>query len=66
VSAPAGAASLCTALRIDYRWGGGDVERYRALAVELVALAPDVIWTTSNSAVSASSLSTSPSVLVHR
>jgi ABC-type uncharacterized transport system substrate-binding protein len=30
-------------VRIDYRWGAGDVERYRALAAELVALAPDVL-----------------------
>ena len=30
-------------LRIDYRWTGGDAERARKYAVELVALAPDVI-----------------------
>jgi putative ABC transport system substrate-binding protein len=30
-------------LRIEYRWGAGDVERYRALAGELVALSPDVL-----------------------
>jgi putative ABC transport system substrate-binding protein len=30
-------------LRIDYRWGAGDTERYRAYADELVALTPDVI-----------------------
>jgi len=30
-------------LRIDYRWAGGDVERARKYAAELVALAPDVI-----------------------
>jgi putative ABC transport system substrate-binding protein len=30
-------------LRIEYRWGAGDVERYRALADELVALSPDVL-----------------------
>ena len=29
--------------RFDYRWGAGQVERYRAYAEELVALAPDVI-----------------------
>src|SRR5215813_11050412 len=30
-------------LRIEYRWGGGSVERTRAYAAELVALKPDVI-----------------------
>ena len=30
-------------VRIDYRWGGGDFERYRTHAAELAALAPDVI-----------------------
>ena len=30
-------------LRIDERWGAGDVERYRRHAEELAALAPDVI-----------------------
>src|SRR5262245_12618385 len=30
-------------LRIDYRWPGGDAERVRKYAAELVALAPDVI-----------------------
>jgi ABC-type uncharacterized transport system substrate-binding protein len=30
-------------LRLDYRWGGGDVARIRKDAVELVALTPDVI-----------------------
>ncbi len=30
-------------VRIDYRWGAGDAERYRKYAEELVALAPDVI-----------------------
>ncbi len=30
-------------LRIDYRWPGGDAERIRKYAAELVALAPDVI-----------------------
>jgi putative ABC transport system substrate-binding protein len=30
-------------VRIEYRWGGGDSERLRRLAAELVALAPDVV-----------------------
>src|SRR5438132_11369595 len=30
-------------LRLDYRWGGGDVARIRRDAVELAALTPDVI-----------------------
>ena len=30
-------------LRIDARWGAGDADRYRTLAAELIALAPDVI-----------------------
>jgi putative tryptophan/tyrosine transport system substrate-binding protein len=30
-------------VRIDTRWGGGDVDRIRQYAMELVALAPDVI-----------------------
>jgi putative ABC transport system substrate-binding protein len=30
-------------VRIDYRWGTGDVSRYRAYAAELLALAPDVV-----------------------
>jgi ABC-type uncharacterized transport system substrate-binding protein len=30
-------------VRIDYRWGGGDFDRIRRDAAELVALAPDVI-----------------------
>jgi putative ABC transport system substrate-binding protein len=29
--------------RFDYRWGAGQIDRYRAFAVELVALGPDVI-----------------------
>src|SRR5262249_15590611 len=31
---------------IDIRWGAGDADRNRALATELVALAPDVILAT--------------------
>ena len=34
-------------LRIEYRWGAGDVERIRKGAAELAALAPDVIFATS-------------------
>src|SRR5262245_48622569 len=30
-------------LRIDYRWGAGDVERYRTIAAELIALSRDVV-----------------------
>ena len=30
-------------VRIDYRWGVGDADRFRRYAAELVALAPDVI-----------------------
>ena len=40
-------------VRIDYRWGAGDVERYRAIAAELVALSPDVILAYGYSTVSA-------------
>jgi putative ABC transport system substrate-binding protein len=38
-------------VRIDYRWGGGDTERFRRYAAELVALAPDVIVATAASIV---------------
>src|SRR5215472_10420177 len=30
-------------VRIETRWGGGDADRYRKYAAELVALSPDVI-----------------------
>jgi hypothetical protein len=33
-------------VRIDYRWGAGDADRFRRYAAELVALAPDVILAT--------------------
>src|SRR5262249_50805842 len=33
-------------VQIDYRWGAGDIDRFRKYAVELVALAPDVILAT--------------------
>src|SRR5947208_12471217 len=38
-------------LRIEYRWGAGDTERFRRYAVELVALKPDVIVGTAASIV---------------
>jgi putative tryptophan/tyrosine transport system substrate-binding protein len=36
-------------VRLEYRWGGGDSERTRKHAVELAALAPDVILATGTS-----------------
>src|SRR3974390_2011267 len=33
-------------LQVEYRWSGGDAERLRTYAAELVALAPDVILAT--------------------
>src|SRR5262245_18130601 len=30
-------------IQIEYRWGRGDVERFRALAAELVATSPDLV-----------------------
>src|SRR5215212_8344113 len=35
-------------IRIDLRWGGGDVERTRGFAAELVRLLPDVIFAYAN------------------
>ena len=40
-------------IRIDYRWGAGDTERFRKYAAELVALGPDVILGTAASIVAA-------------
>jgi len=40
-------------LRIDYRWGSGDTERFRKYAAELVGLSPDVILGTAASIVRA-------------
>jgi ABC-type uncharacterized transport system substrate-binding protein len=40
-------------LRIDTRWGAGDLDRYRRYAAELVALTPDVVLTAGSAAVSA-------------
>ena len=37
-------------VRMDYRWGGGDADRTRRYATELVALAPDVILTSGSTA----------------
>src|SRR5262249_10098494 len=37
-------------LRIEYRWGGGSIERTRTYAAELVALKPDVIFGAPSSA----------------
>jgi putative tryptophan/tyrosine transport system substrate-binding protein len=38
-------------IRIDYRWGAGDTDRFRRYAAELVALGPDVILGTAASIV---------------
>ena len=35
-------------VRIDYRWGGGDLEHYHVIAAELIALSPDVILALGN------------------
>jgi putative ABC transport system substrate-binding protein len=40
-------------MRIDTRWGGGDVERTRAYAAELVSLKPDVIFACFNAQLAA-------------
>jgi putative ABC transport system substrate-binding protein len=40
-------------IRIEYRWSGGDAERTRKYAAELVALAPDVILAGNTSTVGA-------------
>jgi putative ABC transport system substrate-binding protein len=40
-------------VRIDYRWGASDVDRFRKYAAELVALAPDVVLATAGSIVGA-------------
>jgi putative ABC transport system substrate-binding protein len=44
-------------VRVDYRWGG-DANRYRKSAEELVALAPDVILASTNPALAAAQLAT--------
>jgi putative ABC transport system substrate-binding protein len=38
-------------VRIEYRWGANDLDRFRKYAAELVALAPDVIVATAGSIV---------------
>ena len=40
-------------MRIDYRWAGGDADRFRRYAAELVALAPDVILASASVSVAA-------------
>ncbi len=40
-------------VRIDYRWGMGDTDRYRKYAAELVALAPDALLASNTSTVRA-------------
>src|SRR6478752_6591302 len=36
-------------VRIEYRWGAGDLDLFRRYAVELVALSPDVVLATAGS-----------------
>jgi putative ABC transport system substrate-binding protein len=38
-------------VRIDYRWSAGDADRIRKLAVELIALGPDVVMASTSAAV---------------
>src|SRR6516165_7571331 len=40
-------------VRIEYRWGAGDLDRFRGYAAELVALSPDVVLATAGSIVGA-------------
>ena len=40
-------------VRIEYRWGAGDLNRFRSYAAELVALSPDVILASGGSIVGA-------------
>jgi putative ABC transport system substrate-binding protein len=40
-------------MRIEYRWGAGDLDRFRRYAAELVALSPDVVLATAGSIVGA-------------
>jgi ABC-type uncharacterized transport system substrate-binding protein len=36
-------------VRIEYRWGAGDLDRFRRSAAELIALSPDVVLATAGS-----------------
>ena len=40
-------------VRIEYRWGAGDLDGFRRYAAELVALSPDVVLATAGSIVGA-------------
>jgi putative ABC transport system substrate-binding protein len=40
-------------VRIEYRWGAGDLDRFRSYAAELIALSPDVVLATAGSIVGA-------------
>ena len=40
-------------VRIEYRWGAGDLDRFRTYAAELVALSPDVVLASAGSIVGA-------------
>jgi putative ABC transport system substrate-binding protein len=40
-------------LRLGYRWGANDLERFRTYAAELIALSPDVVVATAGSVVTA-------------
>ena len=40
-------------VRIEYRWGAGDLDRFRQYAAELIALSPDVVLATAGSIVGA-------------
>jgi putative tryptophan/tyrosine transport system substrate-binding protein len=46
-------------VRIEYRWGAGDTERYRTIAAELVASAPDIVFGFGTATVSALQKATS-------
>src|SRR5262249_10324350 len=40
-------------LRLDYRWGANDLDRFRTYAAELITLSPDVVVATAGSVVTA-------------
>src|SRR5262245_66560855 len=40
-------------VRIEYRWGAGDLDRFRRYAAELIALSPDVVLATAGAMVGA-------------